>query len=110
MNDLGESCETITSNQFQMDKKKRQVTLLGPDRTPSAGPADRNSTATLSVTETNRSSDHTSGKDQEGGKGLDVVLAPRMFAFDGVFTGNLYYLFNYFLSLNSFEISIKVFL
>ena len=95
-----------------MDKKKRQVTLLGPDRTTSVGPADRNSTATLSVTETNRSSDHTSvqQKDQEAGKGLDVVLAPRMFAFDGVFTGNLYYLFNSFLSLNSFEFSIKVFL
>ena len=60
---------------FKMDKKKKQVTLLGPEKVEDGSKPDQDP--------------EKGGSKPEPGlekKSLDV-LAPRMFAFDGVFTG-----------------------
>ena len=60
-----------------MDKKKKQVTLLGPGSAGSqqdvSNPGDQQA--------------GKAGKELDSGAGPLDVLAPRMFAFDGVFTG-----------------------
>ena len=66
---------------FKMDKKKKQVTLLGPERVEDGDKPDQD-------------------REKGGSKPVSVeigleknpldVLAPRMFAFDGVFTGKYY--------------------
>ena len=63
---------------FKLDKKKRQVTLLAPEK----GAEDPG--AKVDAAEGPAASAVTSEK-----KPVDV-LAPRMFAFDGVYTGNFH--------------------
>ena len=61
---------------FRLDKKKRQVTLLGPEKVLEDQALKTDS------------AESTAGSQQQEKKPVDV-LAPRMFAFDGVFTGKL---------------------